>query len=459
MNFNRVIFGIIAILGALFVSMQAEMMIEETLSIGLFIYFLLDFVDSIGRSYRVMDIPILLALFQCMLMPAVVYHVYNDDALVNALKYDMSVSAEVYYGFMFPSIIAFILGAKILSWTIPKYDKKFLRALQETRQYLTGKGNIGTLFIIIGVVTGIMKFFLPSDLYYFAYLLSMLLYVGVLYTYLSDSKNKKWYLIGGTAFILAQSIGQGMFGELVYTLALSVILILLGRKISTSYKFSVALVGFVFVIILQSIKADYRDITWRGIGNTGAGKSEVFLSLISDRLVNPSRFFDLTLMFPTVNRFNQGMIIGKVMDYVPKSAPYAEGETIFNSLAASFVPRLLWPDKPMSGGHFNMIRFTGFQIEGYSMNISPMGEAYGNYGVEGGITFMFFYGLFFAVVILILLNIIKKKPTLILWFPVIFLNSVQIETDILMCVNSLIKNLLFVWFCYWAFNKFLRLKL
>jgi hypothetical protein len=86
MNLNRVLFGIIAILGALFVSMQADMMIEETISIGLFIYILLDFIYSIGRSYRVLDIPILLALFQCILMPAVVYHIYNDDAMVNLQK-------------------------------------------------------------------------------------------------------------------------------------------------------------------------------------------------------------------------------------------------------------------------------------------------------------------------------------------------------------------------------------
>ena len=106
-----------------------------------------------------------------------------------------------------------------------------------------------------------------------------------------------------------------------------------------------------------------------------------------------------------------------------------------------------------------MIRFTGLEITGYSMNISPMGEAYGNFGVEGGIAFMFFYGLFYGFVILMLLRVIKKRPTLILWFPVLFLNSVQMETDILMCVNSIIKNLIFIYFCYWAANKFLRLKI
>jgi hypothetical protein len=392
-------------------------------------------------------------------MPAVVYHVYNDDQMVIALKYDMGVSAETYYGFMFPAIIAFILGAKIISWTYPNYDQKFYRAVLHSRQYLIGKGSIGTLLIIIGVVTGIMKFFVPGDLYYIAYLMNLLLYVGVLYTFLSDAKNKKWYLLGGFAFILIQSVTQGMFGELVYTLSLSILLLLLGNKIKASVKFSVAITGFIFVMVLQSIKADYRDITWRGIGGTGESKTQVFISLISDRLTNPKRFFDLALLFPTINRFNEGMIVGKVMDYIPKSAPFAEGETVFKSLAASFVPRLLWPDKPMAGGHFNMIRFTGFQIEGYSMNISPMGEAYGNFGVEGGIAFMFFYGLFFAVVILIILIMIKKRPTLVLWLPVLFLNSVQMETDILMCVNSLIKNILFISFCFWAFNKFLRIKL
>jgi hypothetical protein len=93
------------------------------------------------------------------------------------------------------------------------------------------------------------------------------------------------------------------------------------------------------------------------------------------------------------------------------------------------------------------------------MNISPMGEAYANFGVGGGVFFMFFYGLFFSLVILFLLQKIKTRPTIILWFPVIFLNSIQIETDILMCVNSLIKNLIFLWFCYWAADRFLKIKL
>lgn len=456
MKINKVISVLVALLASFLSSLSAKLMMEEIISIGLFVFFLLDFIDSIGKTYNILDIPILLALFQCILMPSIVYHIYNEDAMVVALKYDMGVSAEVYYGFMFPAIISLIIGLKLPSLLQSSYGLQFINAVKSTSEYLKGKGNIGILMIVIGFVSGFLQIFIPGDLQYVAYLFGKLLYVGVLYTYFSDAKNRTWYLVGGIVAVLANSLAQAMFGELVYLLALSVILVLLGRKVSNKLKYGIATVGFLFVIVLQSIKSDYRDVAW--LGKTEQGNTEAFVTLFMDRLSSPSQFFDLTVMFPTVNRFNQGMIVGKVMVYIPKEKPFAEGETIFTSLAASFIPRLLWPDKPTSGGHYNMERFTGFKIEGYSMNVSPMGEAYGNFGVGGGIVFMLIYGLFFSVFILILLKVIKKTPTLILWFPVLFLNSIQIETDILMCVNSLLKNLLFIWFCYWVADRFLRLK-
>lgn len=458
MKLNKVIFVVVAILVAFSFTLSGNLRTEEIAAIGLFVFFLLNFIDSIGKSYNLLDIPILLALFQCMLMPAIVFHVYNEDAMVIALKYDMGVSAEVYYAYMFPAVIALITGLKLPELLQTSYHLKFIKAVNESRNYLVGKGNIGILLIIIGFVAGFLQIFIPGDLQYVAYLFGKLLYVGVLYTYFSDAKNRKWYLIGGIVAVVANSLAQAMFGELVYLLALSVMLVLLGRKITNTLKYSIAIVGFIFVVVLQSIKSDYRDVAWRGQGGD-QGNTEAFFTLFIDRLASPGQFFDWTLMFPTVNRFNQGMIIGKVMVHIPKTAPYAEGETIFTSLAASFVPRLLWPDKPISGGKFNMERFTGFKIEGYSMNVSPMGEAYGNFGVQGGIVFMVFYGLFFSGIIFLLLNVIRKRPTLILWFPVLFLNSIQIETDILMCVNSILKNLIFIGFCYWATDRFLRLKL
>src|SRR5688572_17346885 len=160
MNLNKVVFALIAFLTAAFFTTVDKMRMEEILAIGLFVYFLLDFIDSIGKNYNILDIPILLALFQCMLMPIVVYHVYNDDTLVRALKYDMGVTPERYYGFMFPAIVMMIIGMKLPPLLQFSYQQKFLQAIQSVKHYLVGKGNMGVLLIIIGVVANVMRDFI-----------------------------------------------------------------------------------------------------------------------------------------------------------------------------------------------------------------------------------------------------------------------------------------------------------
>ena len=458
MKSNSVVFVLIALLVSFVFVANGDFMLEELVSVGLFVFFLLSFIDSIGKSYNPLDLPILLALFQCMIMPMVVYRVFNEEFIVVALKYDMTVDPRTYYGYVFPSILVFIVGVKAPLLFSKNMQLQFRQAMIQSKSYLEGKGNIGILLIIIGASIGVLQPFIPGELNYVAYLISKLLIVGVLYTFLSNAKNRLWFLIGGITFLFVQALAMAMFGDLVYTLMLGVLLILLGRNISNKLKYSVTLVGLVFLILIQSIKTDYRAVVWKGKDEENLGKG-AFFTLLADRITNPGQLLEWDSYFPIIVRANQGMIVGKVMGYIPNYAPYSEGETIFTAIAASFVPRLLWEDKPMSGGHANMLRFTGLTIQGYSMNIGPIGEAYGNFGVDGGIVFMLFYGLFFSFAVVVILRFIKKRPTLILWFPLLFLNSVQMETDVLLCVNSFLKNAIFCWFCFWAFDRFLRIKL
>lgn len=456
--FNRVIFILISGAITFLMSSTWEMIFYEQVSVFLFVYFLLSFIDSIGYTVKLFEITILLAIFQCLLMPAIVYHFYNDDYFVINLAYSMGVSQQEYYNYMVPAIVMLIIGFKVPLMRREAFNKRIQFMLSSSREYLKGKGNTGVLLMIIGFISGIMQSFVPGELNYVAYLLGKLLFVGVMYIYFSDLKNKLWYLLGGISMALLQALLTGMFGEFIFILVLSTIIILLGKNIKAGAKFSIAIAGIIIILLIQVVKADYRKVIWYE-GSEEEVAAGSFFSLIFEKINNPGEFFDLYAMYPTVARFNQGMIISRVMVHVPASAPFANGETIFTSLAASFVPRFLWNDKPNSGGHYNMLRFTGFKIQGYSMNISPMGEAYGNFGINGGILFMFFYGLFFNLVVTILLSKRVMKPTLIFWLPFLFLNSVQIETDVLMCINSLIKNSIFIWFCYWAANRFLRLKL
>ena len=459
MPYRRSQFFIFSLILAFFIQNWIEGSIYEYVSVFLLSFYLLSFVDSIGNDYQVNQIPILFSIFQLLIMPMVVYRLYNEDKTVIALFYNMTVSETEYYGFMVPAVLAMIIGIELLLMKSKTRQIILQNTFTNTRVYLQGKSIIGIVLMTVGLISGFVSPFLPAGFDYLGYLLGKLLFVGIFYVICSEIRNKNLYIIIGVSALLIQTIINGMFGELIYTSLLGLILLMIGNKKSFSFKMLLLIVGVTSILILQSIKGEYRSYAWYGRGDMSRSSTEVFFNLILERITNPQLFFDREKNFAFVVRFNQGMLQTKVMNYVPRIRPYAEGETILKSIAASFVPRFLWPDKPMAGGHWNMEYFTGLIISGYSMNIGPFGEAYGNFGSQGGIYFMFFYGLFFNLAFYLILRIAQTRPTIILWVPVLFINSIQIETDILMTVNSLIKNGIFVALCYWFTDRFMRLKI
>ena len=116
-------------------------------------------------------------------------------------------------------------------------------------------------------------------------------------------------------------------------------------------------------------------------------------------------------------------------------------------------------DKPEAGGKANLKRFWGYNIKGYSMNIGPEGEAYANFGVNGGIIYMFFYGVFFNLLLSIILKLAEKRPTIILWLPFLFLYVISVETDLLTTMNAIIKTSLFTLIVFRLFKSLFRIDL
>lgn len=392
-------------------------------------------------------------------MPVIVYNKYNDNNLVRALLYNMATPEDEYYSFMIPAILAMIAGLKIPleAGTKNLYSQeKYNRLITSLRTSLIGKEKVGIILIITGFVFGGGSRFLPAGLGYLMFLFGKLTFVGILYIYFSDSNKKRFYLAGGLLLAIAQSLASGIFGDLVYLSALSTMVVVLGRNVSVGKSLTICLLGFFLAITIQTIKGEYRKKTW---GDPTADKIDAIVSVVGDKVTNFEENFNDDGIFPLIVRFNQGMLVDKVMNYVPRVTPYQNGKTIWLSLAASLIPRYIWPDKPEAGGHANMLLFTGMRIDGYSMNVSPYGEAWGNFGKTGGVIYMFFYGLFFNFVFYILHKKFEKQPTLILWIPYLFINSIQIETDTLLTVNSITKGVLFMWAFFFVFRRITNLSL
>lgn len=368
----------------------------------------------------------------------------------------MPISSNDYLSFAVPAVLAMILGFRIPLGKL-KINKNPGVYIENVKKRLAKSPSIGLILIAIGVISGLLDFLSPTELKQVFYLLDHLTYVGVFYVIYSSGKNKRLIVPGVIALMVGQTMATGMFGEFVYILACSLVLMLLGRKISFWNKFLFCIGGIFLIILIQSIKTDYRERSWRE--NGGKADPIYYAELISDRITNPLDILDPNKLFSIAVRMNQGWLVAMTMNKVPEKYPFAYGETVWKSVAAAIVPRILWPDKPKVGGAYNMKRFWGYNIVGYSMNIGSLGEAYGNFGKVGGIIFMFFYGLFFNLILSGLLKMAERRPTILLWIPFLFIYAIGIETDLLTTTGALIKGVFFTWFIFKLFSIGFRIEL
>jgi hypothetical protein len=217
-------------------------------------------------------------------------------------------------------------------------------------------------------------------------------------------------------------------------------------------------IAIFFLIALQTVKGIYRNQVWSGYSGN---KVELFYTLIVNTYFSDEGNDAYGVSgVDNVVRLNQGWIISSIMDNVPESQDFFNGQTIIEAIRSSIVPRFLDPDKTQAGGRENFRKFTGLPInEGTSMGISIIGEGYGNFGVLGGIIFMGFWGLFITWI----WNRIMKKSfqniLFVAFIPLIFLQVVKAETELVVVLNHLIKTLIFVLIFLMATRKIWSLKI
>jgi len=423
--------------------------ILESISICTCVYFFLEFLYDLGQRIIIMDLAVMMALFTCLFMPVVFYHEYTRENHLARLwvKY-MPIPTDEYFSFALPAVLAMIAGLRVKLKKL-RINKNPVVYLDNIKNYLKNKPTLGLKLIAIGITSGLLDFLSPASLKQVFYFMDHLTYVGVFYVIYSPNKYKKYIVPGVIVLMIGQSLITGMFGEFIYMLACSLTLILLGQQISFFKKLSFAVLGIFLILIIQSVKVDYRIRNWK----EGAGADPIyFATLVGDRVSDIPSLFDPDKLFLTSVRMNQGWLVALTMKRVPDRFPFAYGETIGESIAAAIVPRFLWPDKPESGGKENLKRFWGYNLVGFSMNIGPLGEAYGNFDKIGGAIYMFFYGLFFNLMLSAILRRAEKIPTLTLWLPFLFLYAISVETDLLTTMGSLVKGIFFTWIVFRIFH-------
>jgi hypothetical protein len=222
----------------------------------------------------------------------------------------------------------------------------------------------------------------------------------------------------------------------------------LGKRYAMWKKCVAFIIGCFLLALIQNVKSSYRDETWKDEEYAG-NKYELFGNIVMDKLTNWDHMFDEKGFFPIYMRTNQGYNIALVMRRIPAVQDYDHGSRLLLIAGSSLVPRFFWPNKPEAGGQESMRYFAGVMIYGWSTNVSPLGEAYGSFGVFGGIVYMFFLGLFIRWAYRQVFVVTRRLPLIILWLPVLFYQvTSSMETDTLQILNSLFKGAFFLWLLF-----------
>lgn len=430
----------------------------EALALALTLYFLLDLFNAIGKKIPFLEVITLLACVTWIAMPVVFYEIFNEYNDLSALWVTfMPTPAHEYFSFALPATLLFALG---LSMPLMNGIWKTTYYKIRLKNYLSDKSYIGAYLIFIGIVASLLARITPEIIRNIVQNFALLTYVGMFYIIYSPFKHKLRAVLICISLTIAHSIASGMYGQLVFMSIISSMILLAGKEIKWGSKLIVMASGLFLIFLIQSIKFEYRESTWEGFNRKA--DPALFGKLIWSRITNPIEIFRPERVFNLAVRANQGKIIARAMDYVPKFEPFACGQTIMDAVAASFIPRFLWPSKPKSGGATMVCKYLGdcdSALRGISYNVGPIGEAYINFGKVGGSIFMFFYGLLFNFLFKQALLISRYIPSLILWFPLIFLSFFTMENDILSFLNSFVKSAFFAFIIFKIAKTFFKIKL
>jgi hypothetical protein len=302
-------------------------------------------------------------------------------------------------------------------------------------------------------------------------LLGNLRYLGAIGWMILAKPGWKGRVAAVLAYEAISANRSGMFHEFIlWALSLLGVYMVLRRLKATVFlAWLTAVVAFVF--FLQDAKWQIRQATWFGGNQVTVFGQPVVLSSWTRPFVSALCVADSACKLfvggytedsldYSITRFNQGWIIDCVLQRVPHSEPFARGETIFRALEASFLPRVLAPNKLQAGGRENMERFAGRTLtEETSMNLGFAGEMYANFGYRGGIIGC---GIYALVLGLLCRWIATRAWTSPLWWAIAAYAghwALKAETDVGSVMNYVTKASLIVFavtLCLPAFRAELR---
>jgi hypothetical protein len=396
----------------------------------------------------VIPIRYLFGSFMCLQMLLGPTFAFNGLDAYQPVEYQMKVTYDVYFSYAIPAVLAFIIGLHVGAGRL----KGEMIEIAAVQRFVDRSGNLPYMLIVVGFGASLAATFFATSFAFVFTLLANFKYIGALMLLMSGKQFKTGPLILVFVSIIATSLGEAMFHDLLTWM------IMMGAVMAIKYKPSIELkagvvVGFVLLaVVIQQLKGDYRKAAW----HEGQAGAETFTNIYKDQ---EEGIFKFEKLAKSNVRINQGFIVTNIMRNIPAKEPFANGSELYQILEAAIMPRFLAPNKLNAGDRMIFIKYSGMPLaQGTSMALSSLGDAYINFGVVGGIILMFFFGLLYNGTLLAFYHYSRFYPVLILFVPLVMYYPIRPDCEMQTSLGHLFKScfLLFIIIQVWK-AKFLRI--
>jgi len=399
----------------------------------------------------VVPIRYLMGAFMCVqffIGPALAYNGLDDYQYIN---YKMKIPEAAYFGYAIPAVMSFIVGLHLFAG---KLTGEFIDEKQ-VAIFVNRHPQLPYWFIGIGFVTSIVSVYFSSDLAFVFYLLGGFKFIGLFLLIIGSRELKLVPLAVVIGSIVASSLGDGMFHDLLTWL------IFTGSVFAIRYKFGfnsklIMSAAFIFLsLTIQLLKSSYRIATGSGSEETGI---ETFSKLYEEQNKDKS-MFSFESMAPSTVRINQGFIITNIMYNVPAIVPYSNGAEMYQLFEAGILPRILAPNKIKAGDRTIFMKYSGLRLHtGTSMGLSSLGDAYVNFGIKGGCFFMFLLGLLYSYILNTFYKQSKTYPILILFTALVFYYPIRPDCELQTILGHLFKSCFLLYVMILLFKRNFRVQ-
>ena len=359
----------------------------------------------------------------------------------------MQIPEQEYFAYAFPAVLLFIFGLNFLSTKLPG-EKPDINGLNA---YVKEHPMMPYTLIIIGFISSLVSIYFSSDLAFVFLVISGLKFVGIFLIILGDKGIKPLPLVLVYGSVISSSIAQGMFFDLLTWLTFLGSVYAIKFKPNNYLKVTFILLFSLFAVIIQQLKGDYREATWK----QGEEASVETVKKSLKKKNEKQGIFTSESLGASNLRINQGYIVTNIMKTVPDKVPYENGAELELILESSILPRIIAPNKLNSGDRFIFMKYSGIPVAvGTSMALSSVGDAYINFGPLGGTIFMFFFGLLFNYFLKLFNKKGKEFPIAILLATVAFYYPIRPDCELQTILGHLFKStiIIFVILSVWRHN-------